>query len=249
MSADAVVTFGSFLQASVPGRARLRRRLAVMLSAATHAAVLAGFVAFRGAERAVAPQVREPIFLRLAPPKTAPVASKAAVVEPTPRPVRKAPRPAPIVQPPPEIPPPEPTEEPVRKAADEEPEEDAGVPEPTAMASAPAQGRVGGLARGTGDAVLELKDVARAPTVLEQVKPDYPREARWERVEGLVVLRVIIGLDGRIERASTKVVRSVPQLDAAAIAAIAQWRFTPAIDHSGRVVRVAIEVPVRFTLR
>ena len=238
--------FDAFLQASEVGRrGGRRRRLGVVLSGAAHVAALVGFVAVSGSEPPAPPPVKEPIFLRLAPPRAAAVKA-APKVEPAPRPKPKAPRPA-IVQPPPEIPPPQPAEEPV----EEEVEEDAGVPEPAAVESTASsgEGRVGGLAGGTGDAVLELRDVARAPAVLHQVKPDYPREARWNRVEGLVVVRLVIGRDGLVERGSTRVVRSVADLDAAAVAAVEQWRFSPAIDHSGQVVRVAVEVPIRFTLR
>ncbi len=99
------------------------------------------------------------------------------------------------------------------------------------------------------DGVLDLRQVARAPAVLAQVKPDYPREARWNRLEGLVVVRVVIGTDGLVDQSRTRVVRSIPELDAAAIAALEQWRFSPAIGHSGQPVRVVIEVPVRFSLR
>jgi len=81
------------------------------------------------------------------------------------------------------------------------------------------------------------------------VTPAYPREARRDRLEGTVVLRVIVGLDGAVERGQTKVVRSVSGLDAAAIAAIEGWRFTPALGHAGRPVRVIIEVPFQFYLR
>jgi protein TonB len=45
------------------------------------------------------------------------------------------------------------------------------------------------------------------------------------------------------------VLKSVAPLDAAAIAAVRQWRFRPARDADGRPVRVIMEVPVRFVLR
>jgi periplasmic protein TonB len=157
------------------------------------------------------------------------------------------------VQPPetPQPPPPEPLE----AAPEPEPIEsdqalEAGPAEPSVGPPgppAPISGRR--ELPGDSDQALELRDVARAPQVLAQVKPEYPREARWNRLEGMVVVRVVIGTDGRVDRSKTRVVRSVPQLDAAAIAAIEQWRFSPAIGHSGQPVRVIIEVPVRFSLR
>jgi len=37
--------------------------------------------------------------------------------------------------------------------------------------------------------------------------------------------------------------------DAAAVAALHQWRFEPGRDRDGKPVRVLIEVPIRFQLR
>jgi len=110
-------------------------------------------------------------------------------------------------------------------------------------------GREGGLVGATGGAALELKQVARAPEVLQQLKPRYPRRAKADGVEGLVLVRIIIGTDGRVEPEHTRVIRSVPELDAAAISAVSQWRFSPALGRQGRPVRVIVEIPVQFSLK
>ncbi|HEX8537400.1 MAG TPA: TonB family protein, partial [Cystobacter sp.] len=110
-------------------------------------------------------------------------------------------------------------------------------------------GREGGLLGATGGEALELKQVARAPEVLAQVKPRYPRRAKADGIEGLVLVRIIIGTDGRVEPEHTRVIRSVPELDAAAISAVSQWRFSPAIGRQGRPVRVIVEIPVQFSLK
>jgi len=110
-------------------------------------------------------------------------------------------------------------------------------------------GREGGLVGATGGAALELKQVAQAPRVLAQVKPRYPQRAKADGLEGLVLVRVIIGTDGRIEPEHTRVLRSVPGLDAAAISAVSQWRFSPALGHQGRPVRVIVEIPLQFSLK
>nr|WP_236673268.1 TonB family protein [Comamonas sp. JC664] len=89
----------------------------------------------------------------------------------------------------------------------------------------------------------------RPPTVLNAVTPEYPRLAKQRNIEGVVVVRVIVGTDGRVEPEHTKVLRSVPALDAAAIAAVNQWRFTPALGRSGQLARVIIDVPVNFSLK
>ena len=73
-------------------------------------------------------------------------------------------------------------------------------------------GREGGLLGATGGEALDLKQVARAPQVLEQLKPRYPRRAKADGIEGLVLVRIIIGADGRVEPEHTRVIRSVPEL-------------------------------------
>lgn len=46
-----------------------------------------------------------------------------------------------------------------------------------------------------------------------------------------------------------RVIRSVPALDGAAMAAILGWRFSPAVGRGGERVRVLIDVPFAFFLR
>jgi protein TonB len=110
-------------------------------------------------------------------------------------------------------------------------------------------GREGGLVGASEGTALELAQVARPPAVLEQVAPRYPRQARSRGIQGLVLVRIILGVDGRVEPGHTRVLRSVPALDAAALSAVSQWRFSPALGHHGRPVRVILEVPIQFTLK
>ena len=93
-----------------------------------------------------------------------------------------------------------------------------------------------------------VREVAAPPELVERVVPDYPPRARAMQIEGQVALEVVIDRDGRVEEA-VRVTRSIPALDAAAIAAVRRWRFRPAHDHDGRTVRVIMEIPVRFVLR
>lgn len=185
---------------------------------------------------------------------------RTALVQPTPKPVPPTPEPEPepILEPPPEVVP----EAPIEPAVAEAPaavEETSAVGAGTGaggegaviggVAGGVAGGREGGLLGATGGTALELKQVARAPSVLKQVTPSYPRRARSQGIEGLVMVRLIIGTDGRVEPESTRILRSVPELDDAAIAAVSQWRFSPAIGHQGQPVRVIVEIPVQFSLK
>jgi protein TonB len=78
------------------------------------------------------------------------------------------------------------------------------------------------------------------------VNPVYPPDARDARVQGVVILDVLIGVDGRVEQA--KVLRSIPLLDQAAIDAVTQWVFTPTTVN-GEPKKVIMTVTVNFTLQ
>lgn len=99
-----------------------------------------------------------------------------------------------------------------------------------------------------GDAI-DVKRAATAPRVLRRTAPEYPRRARSAGTEGLVVVRAIVGKDGRIESQNLRVLRSVPSLDEAAVEAVRTWRFSPALDGMNRPIRVIVTIPVRFSLR
>lgn len=83
------------------------------------------------------------------------------------------------------------------------------------------------------------------PTLITRVVPEYPEIAHDAGVEGTVQLRLLVGVDGRVK--DVHVDRSVPMLDAAAVAAVRQWVFTPALSN-GHPVVVWMSVPVRFSL-
>ena len=106
-----------------------------------------------------------------------------------------------------------------------------------------AGGRVGGL--GTAPALYSPREVMKLPVLLDG-KPDYPRRAREDGITGVVMVYVVIGADGRVEPAYTRIQRSVPGLDEAAIESVTRWRFSPALGHDGRPVRVKVVIPVKF---
>jgi TonB family protein len=90
--------------------------------------------------------------------------------------------------------------------------------------------------------------VAHRPEIETYVVPVYPPEARAKKIQGRVVLMVIVDTSGRVED-DIQVVDSIPMLDQAAIDAVHQWTFTPARDDGGNPVRVSLQVRVPFTLR
>jgi len=84
------------------------------------------------------------------------------------------------------------------------------------------------------------------PQPVTKAAPEYPDRAREAMVQGTVVVKALVGTDGRVRE--TRVAKSVPMLDAAAVAAVRQWRYSPAISH-GRPVAMWVDTPVQFTLR
>lgn len=77
--------------------------------------------------------------------------------------------------------------------------------------------------------------------------PPYPAAAREQRLEGLVVLSVLVGTSGRVVDVSVATSSGAPILDEVAVGAVRKWTFVP--GHRGsRAVESVVEVPVKFAL-
>jgi len=87
--------------------------------------------------------------------------------------------------------------------------------------------------------------VEELPEAVTKVQPIYPDLAREASVDGTVVVQALVGKDGKVK--DTKVVKSVAMLDAAAVTAVRQWVFKPALSNN-KPVAVWVAVPVKFTL-
>jgi protein TonB len=109
----------------------------------------------------------------------------------------------------------------------------AAIAAPVISASVePSQVRVGG----------DIKE----PKKIKDVKPVYPEAAKAAGVQGIVIIETRIATDGTVNEA--KVLRSVPELDRAAIDAVMQWKYTPTLLN-GQPVEVIMTVTVTFTLQ
>lgn len=95
-------------------------------------------------------------------------------------------------------------------------------------------------------APIRLHSGVKAPRTTVHVAPVYPAIARAAHVEGAVILEAVLDASGRVE--SVRVLRSIPLLDQAAIDAVQQWRFTPALLN-GEAVPVVMTITVNFTLQ
>ena len=85
----------------------------------------------------------------------------------------------------------------------------------------------------------------KAPVLLARVAPVYPPIALSARVQGIVILEALVGVNGRVNDA--RVLRSIPLLDQAALDAVKQWQYAPTLLN-GAPVPVAMTVTVTFSL-
>jgi protein TonB len=90
----------------------------------------------------------------------------------------------------------------------------------------------------------EFVFVEKLPENLSKSECEIPDEARKHHVHGQVVLQVLVGKDGYVK--DGRVERSIPELDAAALACVRTWRFAPAMNKD-QPVAVWIAVLVKFT--
>jgi TonB family protein len=85
------------------------------------------------------------------------------------------------------------------------------------------------------------------PRVAKEVQPLYPAGAKASRIEGTVELTCIVSVEGRATE--VKVIKSLePRLDEAAIEALLQWEFTPAMKF-GEPVPARMSVEMTFGLK
>ena len=80
-------------------------------------------------------------------------------------------------------------------------------------------------------------------TIEQQVNPTYPREGLAQKLEGPVVLQVVVAEDGTVH--DLKVMKGNPILARAAIEAVSQWRYRPYLL-DGQPIRMTIEITLTF---
>lgn len=93
--------------------------------------------------------------------------------------------------------------------------------------------------------VVRAGGVIREPRKIVTVQPVYPEMARQAGIQGLVIIEATIDERGNVMDA--RVLRSQPLLDAAALAAVRRWRYTPTLLN-GVPVRVLMTVTINFSL-
>jgi TonB family protein len=98
----------------------------------------------------------------------------------------------------------------------------------------------------TGNAPVRVGGNIAVPKKITDVRPVYPPDAQAARIQGVVIIEATIAPDGTVGDA--RVLRSIPQLDQAAVDAVRQWRFTPTVVN-GVAVPVIMTVTVNFSMQ
>ena len=102
-----------------------------------------------------------------------------------------------------------------------------------------------GLASASGMIPIQVGGRIAMPQRVTTAQPVYPPIARQGRVQGVVEVAIVIDINGNVEKA--QVVKSIPQLDKAALDAVKQWKYAPTLVN-GSAVPVTMVVQVAFTL-
>ncbi len=102
------------------------------------------------------------------------------------------------------------------------------------------------IAEGLPYRVYKSAAVDSAPSIVRKVDPEYSEKARKAKLNGTVLLRIVIDTNGKVAR--TAVVRGLGMgLDQKAIEAVLRWKFQPALKN-GTPVAVIAMVEVNFHL-
>ena len=198
-----------------------------------------------------------------------PARPKAAPPTPAPQPPKPEVRveQTPIEKPVPPPPPPPPAVQAPVKSIPADPVESPGLPEAPPRAPSRGTGDRGGVGSGSGQGVGEGTGGGLGagtgggtgggvyqpgagidpPTLVREVRPVYTDDARRQRIEGDVILEIVVRSDGSV--GDVKVVQGLGGgLDRRAVDAVRQWKFSPA-KRFGTPVDVLVEVAVEFKLR
>ncbi|SNS56798.1 outer membrane transport energization protein TonB [Sphingomonas laterariae] len=81
-------------------------------------------------------------------------------------------------------------------------------------------------------------------TMIEFKAPAYPVESRRKKEQGIVLLNLLLGLDGRVSEIAVQKSSGFARLDEAALKAVRRWRWSP-LMRGGQpmMVRGVVEIP------
>jgi protein TonB len=95
--------------------------------------------------------------------------------------------------------------------------------------------------------IMEYDDIDEKPELISQPVIGYPETARNEGIQGKVLTRVLIDLDGTVVEVKIAESSGYELLDNAALEAAKTAVFKPA-KHRGKYVKVWVSMPIEFKL-
>jgi len=99
---------------------------------------------------------------------------------------------------------------------------------------------------GVGPGIFHVGEGVSAPRPIFTPEPEFSEEARKAKYQGVVVLNIVVGTDGRVH--NPRVVRSLGMgLDEKAMEGVKTWKFDPS-KKDGRAVAVEMNIEVAFNL-
>lgn len=113
------------------------------------------------------------------------------------------------------------------------------------LASMRATAPAAGAAQQDPQGIVRIGGGVQEPKKIKDVRPVYPPIALSARVQGIVIMEIVIDTEGAVFDA--KVLRPVALLDQAALDAVREWRFMPT-ELNGQRVPVIMTVTMTFRL-
>ncbi len=97
--------------------------------------------------------------------------------------------------------------------------------------------------------VYKPGDGVTLPQVIREVKPEYTAEAKAQKIQGSIWLRIVVLASGDV--GDVEITRSLAEkygLDEQAVKAAKQWKFKPGMK-DGKPVPVQVTLELTFTLK
>jgi periplasmic protein TonB len=231
-----------------------RDTVPLFLSIATHVLAIGAVAAvpllYVTSELPEVPDILAFVAAAPAPPPPPPPPPAAARSKPVPKPVPVRTRAAPV----------EPAQEIVAEASEVDFTGEEGIP--GGVEGGVPGGIVGGIVGGlvpievlpppppppaspVDPGPVRVGGAVTAPALVSRVEPEYPPLAVRAQVQGVVILEAVVDRQGRVEQ--VEILRSIPLLDKAAVAAVRQWRYSPLLLN-GKPERFVLTVTVSFSL-
>ena len=88
----------------------------------------------------------------------------------------------------------------------------------------------------------------RQPMIAARVPPPYPYMARRRGIQGKVMVRLLVGMDGRVTKSEVLNAQPAGVFEDAVLRTVGRWRFSPAL-RSGKPIAAWVETSVKFELR